>query len=121
PVADTDGATSLPGVARMVPGTYDFIVRANGFGAKRFRPPVRATRVTTPKLVLPANLASRTYGATIAGDGVNLTNLIDDTEGTNWASLGTAVQGRAVTVHLDPAKASHKIRPREVQPHPRAP
>jgi extracellular elastinolytic metalloproteinase len=121
PVADTDGASPLPGVARMVPGTYDFIVRANGFGAKRFRATVRANRVTTPKLVLPANLASRTYGATISGDGVNLTNLIDDTEGTNWASLGTAVQGRAVTVHLDPAKASHKIRRVQVSAHLRPP
>jgi extracellular elastinolytic metalloproteinase len=110
PVADTDGATTLPGVVRMVPGTYDFIVTADGHGAKRFRATVRANRVTTPKLVLPANLASSTNGATIAGDGVNLTSLIDDTEATNWASLGAPVQGRAVTVHLDPAKASHKIR-----------
>jgi extracellular elastinolytic metalloproteinase len=60
--------------------------------------------------VLGENLASGTNGATVAGDGVNLTSLVDDHEGTNWASLGTAVQGRAVTVHLDPAKASHKIR-----------
>jgi extracellular elastinolytic metalloproteinase len=121
PVADTDGTTTLPGVARMVPGTYDFIVRADGHGAKRFRATVRANKVTTPKLVLPANLASRTNGATIAGDGVDLTNLIDDTEGTNWASLGAPVQGRAVTVHLDPAKPSHKIRRVQVSAHLRPP
>jgi extracellular elastinolytic metalloproteinase len=121
PVADTDGASPLPGVARMVPGTYDFIVRADGFGAKRFRATVRANRVTAPKLVLPANLASRTNGATVAGDGVNLTSLIDDTEGTNWASLGAAVQGRAVIVHLDPAKASHKVRRVQVSAHLRPP
>ncbi|HVD16079.1 MAG TPA: M36 family metallopeptidase [Actinomycetota bacterium] len=121
PVADTNGATALPGVARMVPGTYDFIVRADGFGAKRFRATVRANKVTTPKLVLPANLASRTNGATISGDGVNLTSLIDDTEATNWASLGVAVQGRAVTVHLDPAKPSHKVRRVQVSAHLRPP
>jgi extracellular elastinolytic metalloproteinase len=105
----------------MVPGTYDFIVRADGFGAKRFRATVRANRVTTPKLVLPANLASGSNGATISGDGVNLTSLIDDTEGTNWASLGVPVQGRAVTVHLDPAKASHKVRRVQVSAHLRPP
>jgi extracellular elastinolytic metalloproteinase len=121
PVADTDPATGLPGIVRMVPGTYDFIVRANGFGAERFRATVRAGHVTTPKLVLDENLASGTNGATIAGDGVNLTNLIDDHEGTNWASLGTAVQGRAVTVHLDPAKASHRIRRVQVSAHLRPP
>ena len=117
PVADTDPATSLPGVVRMVPGTYDFVVRADGFGAERFRATVRAGHVTTPRLVLDENLASGTNGATIAGDGVNLTNLIDDHEGTNWASLGTAVQGRSVTVHLDPAKGSHKIHRVQVSAH----
>jgi len=117
PVADTDPATGLAGIARMVPGTYDFIVRANGFGAERFRATVRAGKVTTPKLLLGENLASSANGATVAGDGINLGNLIDDHEGTNWASLGTAVQGRAVTVHLDPAKGSHKIERVQVSAH----
>src|SRR6266498_4075651 len=68
PVADTDPATALPGVVRMVPGTYDFIVRADGHGADRFRATVRAGHVTTPRLVLGENLASGTNGATVAGD-----------------------------------------------------
>jgi extracellular elastinolytic metalloproteinase len=53
--------------------------------------------------------------------GSTLTNLIDDREGTNWASLGAAVQGRAVTVHLDPAKPSHTVRRVQVSAHLRPP
>ena len=120
-VHDTDPATDLPSVVRMVPGTYDFIVRANGFGAQRFRATVQAGQVTTPALVLGENLASKANGATITGDGVNLTNLIDDHEGTDWASLGRAVLGRTVTVHLDPAKASHRIGRVQVSAHLRPP
>ena len=39
------------------------------------------------------NLASAATGATATGDGINLGQLIDDTEATNWASLGSAVAG----------------------------
>jgi hypothetical protein len=55
-------------------------------------------------------LASRTNGATATGDGINLDKLIDDTEATNWASLGDDVRGKQVTVALDPSKPSHVIR-----------
>ena len=36
----------------------------------------------------------------MTGDGINLGALIDDTEATNWASLGVAVAGKQVTVRL---------------------
>ena len=50
------------------------------------------------------NVASATNGATATGDGVNLGELIDDTEATNWASLTGAVAGKQVTVLLDPRR-----------------
>jgi len=109
PVADTDAATSLSSSVVMVPGTYEFVVRANGFGHKRLKVKVIANRVSDVRVVLPANLASSTNGATVGGDGVNQTSLIDDTEATNWASLGAPVPGRSVSVHLDPAKPWHRI------------
>jgi extracellular elastinolytic metalloproteinase len=43
-------------------------------------------------------------GATATGNGINLTKLIDDSEATNWASLGSPVAGKQVTVRLDPSK-----------------
>jgi extracellular elastinolytic metalloproteinase len=50
--------------------------------------------------VLFRNLASSGQGATASGDGVNLDRLIDDTEGTNWASIGSPVAGKGVVVDL---------------------
>jgi hypothetical protein len=60
---------------------------------------------------MPPNFASTTRGATIAGDGIGLTNLIDDTEASTWARLGApgSVAGTQVTVRLDPSKPWHEI------------
>ena len=46
------------------------------------------------------DLASSGAGASASGDGINLAGLIDDDEATNWASLGSAVAGKQVTVDL---------------------
>lgn len=46
------------------------------------------------------NLASATNGASVTGDGINTARLVDDTEATNWASIGGPVQGKQVTVDL---------------------
>ena len=46
------------------------------------------------------NLAAGGAGATASGDGINLARLIDDDEATNWASLGSPVAGKQVTVDL---------------------
>jgi hypothetical protein len=57
-----------------------------------------------------ADTRGDTSGATASGDGVNLDNLIDDTEATNWASLSGPVLGKQVTVRLDPSLATHQVR-----------
>ncbi len=51
------------------------------------------------------NVASAANGATAGGDGINLARLIDDTEATNWASLGSPIANKQVTVRLDPSGA----------------
>jgi extracellular elastinolytic metalloproteinase len=101
PVADTDPATSLGDAVSVVPGTYELVARAPGRGLVRTGPltvqPGQAHELSVRMLV---NLASSTAGATAAGDGVNLARLIDDDEATNWASLGSPVAGKQVTVDL---------------------
>jgi hypothetical protein len=93
----------------MVPGTYDFVIRAPGHGDTRVRAQVHAGHTTRLSNNLPTNLASSANGATATGDGVNQANLIDDTEGTNWASLSGDVAGKQVTVRLDPSKKAQEI------------
>ena len=101
PVADTDAATPLADRVDLVPGTYEFVVRAPGYGHTRIGPvTVKAGQNRTLPVVLRPNLASATAGATVAGDGINLASVADDDEATNWASLGAPVAGRQVTVDL---------------------
>jgi extracellular elastinolytic metalloproteinase len=100
PVADTDPATPLPDTVELVPGRYSFVVVADGYGSSEFRESVRPGEHATVRPVLQRNLASAGQGATASGDGVNLGRLIDDTEATNWASVGSPVAGRSVTVDL---------------------
>jgi extracellular elastinolytic metalloproteinase len=57
---------------------------------------------------MPENLASTSSGATASGDGVDLTNLIDDTEATQWTATGIPA-GKQVTVRLDPTKPAQQI------------
>jgi len=117
PVADTDPATALGDTFRIVPGTYDLVARADGFGAKRLTQRFRSGQSRNLTVELPRNLASAHSGATATGDGLNLDKLIDDTEATNWAALGAAVQGRQVTVRLDPSEPSHRIDRVQVSAH----
>lgn len=100
PVADTDPATPLPDTFEMTAGKYSFVVVANGYGAGEFDRTVRSGERATLRPSLQANLASASQGATASGDGVNLDKLIDDTEATNWASVGAPAAGKAVTVDL---------------------
>lgn len=99
PIADTDSTTTLSNVARFVPGTYEFVVQANGYGHLRFTRTF-TTAATTITLNLATNYASTSKGATASGDGGIHNGLIDDTEATNWVSLGAPVSGRKVTVDL---------------------
>ncbi len=101
PVADTDPATALTDRVPLVAGAYRFLAQAPGHGHAR----VGATalwpgQTRTLTVRMPHNLASGTAGATATGDGVNLTRITDDDEATNWASLGSPVAGRQVTVDL---------------------
>ncbi|NMO14363.1 peptidase M36 [Pyxidicoccus fallax] len=101
PAADTDPDTTLSPTLRLVPGTYDFVVKAEGHGLQRFRWTFGPGEVKTLTARLPTNWASMTKGATATGDGVNHDKLIDDTETTNWARLNAvAVGGTKVTVAL---------------------
>jgi hypothetical protein len=100
PVADTDPNTALPDTVELVAGKYSFVVVADGHGSSRFERSVRAGERATARPLLQRNLASGAQGATAGGDGVNLDRLIDDTEATNWASVGSPVAGRSVTVDL---------------------
>jgi hypothetical protein len=119
PIADTDPATTTIGdAAPFVAGTYDLTVVAPGYGELRTTLTVRNGKPQTKMLKLGRNLASQTNGASATGDGTNLSSLIDDTEGTDWAFLGaptdpslpgTPVAGKSVTVHLDPSKASWQV------------
>ena len=107
PVADTDGATALTDTVDLVPGTYAFLARGDGFGTRRFTLNLKANMDKLAEVSMAPNLASSANGATAAGDGVNLDKLIDDTEASNWAYLGAAgsgVVGRQVTVRLDPSR-----------------
>jgi extracellular elastinolytic metalloproteinase len=100
PIADTDPATAVGDRFRTVPGTVEFLVRADGFGMARVDASFAAGEVRNLAVQLGPNLASVNNGAVATGDGTNLSKLIDDTEETNWASLNAPVQGRQVTVRL---------------------
>ncbi len=107
PIADTDSGSDLGNSASFVPGTYDLIVRADGYGAQRVTVTVGAGQSRTLTVRMPTNWASVNKGANAYGDGVNLESLIDDTEETNWASLGEPVEGR--TVFVDMTKGEHLV------------
>ncbi|HSC91651.1 MAG TPA: M36 family metallopeptidase [Gaiellaceae bacterium] len=110
PIADTDPATALGDTFKIVPGTFEFVARGDGFGTQRFTFSFDPGQVRDLPVNMSRNVASAASGATATGDGVNLDKLIDDTEATDWASLTGAVAGKQVTVRLDPSQASHQVR-----------
>jgi hypothetical protein len=113
PIADTDPATSGPnfdGRATFAPGTYEFVVQARGYGEMRIRRTFAAGGSYAVSVPMPTNWASRFQGASAAGDGDRLDDLIDDTESTNWERTGADpdVAGSQVTVNL--AGGRHTVR-----------
>src|SRR6476469_180617 len=100
PVADTDPNTPLPDTIDIAPGRYSFVVVANGFGSSRVQETIRPHERAAVRPLLQRNRASAGQGATATGDGVNQGKLIDDTEATDWASVGSPVAGKSVTVDL---------------------
>ncbi|MBA3435729.1 MAG: M36 family metallopeptidase [Chloroflexi bacterium] len=132
PIADTDPSTPLKNKASFVPGTYDFLIQADGYGMQRVTYTVQPGADPLRVLIvdMPTNWASRSTivaenAATITGDGVNKNLLIDDTEATNWAVLGmdNRIVDPTVTVDLAGAEAhlvgrvrvSAMLRPRDDQ------
>jgi hypothetical protein len=121
PIADTNPATPGPyldNVAGIVPDdssapnsgqrAYEFVANAPGYGHVRFRlNNLRAGETRNVTIHFPTNWASRHKGAIATGDGTRHNDLIDDTEGTNWESTGTPVQGRQVVVQL--AGGAHRV------------
>ena len=112
PVADTDPSTDArqrgaPGPRHVRPHRAG----ARGTATSGTRSGYAANQVKeyTAGPLFP-NLASSARGATASGDGINIDKLIDDTEATNWASLGSPIAGKKVTVRLDPSKPVHNIR-----------
>jgi hypothetical protein len=101
PIADTNPATSEPptnqdgspdgddnldDTAKFVPGAYELLVQAPGYGHQRVR--LQVPSITSTLTVrLEKNLASASNGAVATGDGANHGSLIDDTETTNWVSF----------------------------------
>jgi hypothetical protein len=105
PVADTDPATPMPDTVALAPGSYHFLVVGAGFGSTRFERTVSAGENAIQPVVLFRNVASAASGATATGDGVNQAKLIDDSEATDWASVGSTVAGKSVTVALGGGRA----------------
>src|SRR6185436_11000524 len=87
PVADTIAATPLGDTRKFAPGTYDFLVRANGYGHYRFTHTFSPGQKSALTINLATNWASGAKGASAAGDGTDHAQLLDDTEETNWQSL----------------------------------
>jgi extracellular elastinolytic metalloproteinase len=102
PVADTDPASPLGATARFAAGRYTFTIVAPGYGVSRVVNRSFSTgQNVNVNLGLRTNYASGSKGATASGPGVNLPQLIDDTEATNYTNLNvTDVGDTRVTVDL---------------------
>jgi hypothetical protein len=109
PIADTDPATALSDTFKIVPGTYRFTARGDGFGQAHFTFSLNPGQVRDMPVNMPRNLVSKASGATATGDGTAQDNLIDDSEATQWTATG-APAGKQVTVRLDPSKPAQQIR-----------
>ena len=112
--------TALQSVERFVPNPegYNFVANAEGYGHVRFFVNnLRPGEDRTITVHLPTNVASLAQGATASGDGVRHSDLIDDTEATNWESTTAPVEDVQVTITLDgrqsfaQAKASAMLLP----------
>jgi uncharacterized repeat protein (TIGR01451 family) len=100
PSPDTN---NLDNRALFVPGTYEFVAQAKGYGHVRFTRTFTAGSSTTVTINMPTNYASSTKGAVATpgpGTQARPTHLNDDTEATNWEATGAPVNGRFITVDL---------------------
>ncbi len=102
PATGAPGASNLDDKAAFVPGTYELVANAPGYGHVRFRRTFAAGTSATVTIKMPTNRASKAKGAVATGDGGSFDNLIDDTEATNYVRTGATpnVSGTQVTVDL---------------------
>jgi extracellular elastinolytic metalloproteinase len=102
PAADTIASTTLGSSLLMMPGTYDFLVKAEGFGLQRLTRNFTAGQNAIITLLLPTNYAAASRGAiAVASSGAaSATNAIDGTESTNWAGTGQATADQTLTINL---------------------
>ncbi len=98
PIADTIAGGSLTDTAKFVNGDYEFLVVAPGYGHVRFPRTLVGTGNLTLDIKMSTNRASLSKGAVATGTGVNVNNMFDDTELTNWTGLAPAAS--RVTVDL---------------------
>ena len=95
--------SNLSNTAKFVPGTYELIVQAPGYGIQRFTRSFAANQTETIVISMPTNRASLTKGATVAttANTADKNNLIDDTEDTG-AQVATIapIAGSSITVDL---------------------
>ncbi len=114
PVADGLSSTSMPRTATLAPNTYEFVIRAPGYGLFRTTQTFAGGEVETRRVTMQDNWASLSRGATptATSDGTrgpggrSATQLIDETEKTNWRSDGP-IRGKQVTVNL--TGGSHRV------------
>lgn len=116
-IADTDPATVVDNTnattrrmtlnradtAKFVPGSYDLIVQAPGYGEQRFTRTFVANQVSTEIFSLPTNRASLSKGASVTTtlNSADKNNLIDDTEETGAQVTNVApIAGSTITVDL---------------------
>jgi len=106
PAADTDATTALSNTIHIVPNRYWIIASAPGYGHLRFQT-TATTATNTITLHFFTNWASGSKGGVATGDGGNFPDLIDDTEGTNWAYIGgtsDTAKGKHVDVKFNSAR-----------------
>jgi len=116
PIADTDSTTTLPNTAKFVPGTYDFVAQAPGYGMFRFTRTLLANQVATLTISMPTNLASNSKGATatasstLSGDASDAaSNAIDDTENTDWSGTEQLSSPQSITIHFAGPKTIRQV------------
>jgi hypothetical protein len=110
PIADTNPATTgsanLDDTAQFVPETYEVVATAPGYGHLRGRIDVKKGETKLVVFEFSPDFASAAAGATAAGDGTGIGNLIDGREATDWSAPGTVtggnltVDGKKVTIDL---------------------
>ncbi len=90
PVANTIKGDDVDETAKLAGGTYEMVVQGLGYGLHRTTKTFRNGQHGTVTLRLPRNLASKNGGANASGDGIYQSELIDDTESTDWGFFGGA-------------------------------